>query len=40
MMIKLVINQFVKQNNIKLNPEISKFINNLVVQEYTNEFHG
>jgi len=40
MMIKLVINQFVKQNNIKLNPETSKFINNLVVQEYTNEFHG
>ncbi len=40
MMIKLVINQFVNQNNIKLNPETSKFINNLVVQEYTNEFHG
>lgn len=40
MMIKLIINQFVKQNNIKLNPETSKFINNLVVQEYTNEFHG
>lgn len=40
MMIKLVINQFVNQNKIKLNPETSKFINNLVVQEYTNEFHG
>lgn len=40
MMIKLIINQFVNQNNIKLNPETSKFINNLVVQEYTNEFHG
>ncbi|NDI99423.1 type I restriction endonuclease subunit R [Flavobacterium sp. LaA7.5] len=40
MMIKLVINQFVNQNNIKLNPETSKYINNLVVQEYTNEFHG
>lgn len=40
MMIKLVINQFVNQNNIKLNPETSKFINNLVVQEYTNEFYG
>ncbi len=40
MMIKLVIHQFVNQNNIKLNPETSKFINNLVIQEYTNEFHG
>ncbi|MBW2960420.1 type I restriction endonuclease subunit R [Mesonia aestuariivivens] len=40
MMIRLVINQFVKQNNIPLNPETSKFINNLVVQEYTNEFHN
>lgn len=40
MMIRLVINQFVKQNNITLNPETSKFINNLVVQEYTNEFHN
>ena len=40
LMIKLIINQFVNKNNIKLNPETSKFINNLVVQEYTNEFHG
>ncbi|MCH8534850.1 MAG: DEAD/DEAH box helicase family protein [Flavobacteriaceae bacterium] len=39
MMIKLVIDQFVKQNNIPLNAETSKFINNLVVQEYVNEFN-
>ncbi|MDP3358316.1 MAG: type I restriction endonuclease [Lutibacter sp.] len=39
MMIKLVINQFEKEN-INLNPETSKYINNLVVQEYINEFHG
>ena len=30
----------VKENKIKLNPETSKFINNLVVQEYINESQG
>ncbi len=38
MMIKLIIDQFVKENNIQLNAETSKFINNLVVQEYVKEF--
>ena len=28
-----------KQQNIKLNPEASKFINKLVVAEYLNEFN-
>ncbi|WP_324719904.1 type I restriction endonuclease subunit R [Salinimicrobium sp. HB62] len=40
MMIKLVVNKFVKENNIPLNAETSRFINNLVVQEYINEFQG
>lgn len=40
MMIRLIINHFVKENKIKLNPETSKFINNLVVQEYIDEFNG
>lgn len=40
MMIKLVVNKFVKENNIPLNAETSKFINNLVVREYINEFQG
>lgn len=40
MMIRLVIQQFVKENNIQLNTETTKFINNLVVQEYTDEFHN
>lgn len=40
MMIRLIINHFVKENKINLNPETSKFINNLVVQEYINEYHG
>lgn len=40
LMIKLVIDQFVKENNIKLNPESVKFINRLVVKEYMNEFNG
>ncbi len=40
MMIKLIIQHFVKENQIQLNAETSKFINNLVVQEYLNEFHG
>lgn len=40
MMIKLVIDQFTKENKIQLNAETSKFINNLVVQEYVNEFNN
>lgn len=40
MMIKLVIEQFVKENKIQLNTETSKFINALVVQEYVNEFNN
>ncbi|MCF6347538.1 MAG: DEAD/DEAH box helicase family protein [Flavobacteriaceae bacterium] len=40
MMIKLIIHQFVTENNIDLNPETSKFINNIVVEEYINEFYG
>jgi type I restriction enzyme R subunit len=40
MMIKLVIDQFNKKNNIALNAENSRFINNLVVNEYLNEYYG
>jgi len=40
LMIKLVINQFVNENKIKLDVESSKFINSLVVKEYMNEFNG
>jgi len=39
-MMKLVINQFHNKSKIKLNAESSKYINNLVVQEYMNEFYG
>ena len=39
-MMKLVIDQFMTKNNINLNPETSKYINNLVVSEYINEFYG
>ena len=39
-MMKLVINQFHNESKIKLNAESSKYINNLVVQEYMNEFYG
>jgi type I restriction enzyme, R subunit len=40
MMVKLVINQFVDKNKIKLNADTSKNINNLVVMEYMNEYYG
>lgn len=38
-MMPLVINRFMKQQHIKLNPDASLYINNLVVTEYLNEFH-
>ena len=40
MMMPLVINQFKNQQNINLNAEASKYINQLVVKEYMNEFNG
>ncbi len=39
-MMRLVIDEFKNKNNIKLNAESSKYINNLVVNEYLNEFYG
>ena len=39
MLIPIVINEFQNENKIKLNPKSSKYINNLIVQEYMNEFH-
>ena len=39
-MMRLVIDQFKNKNKIKLNAESSKYINNLVVNEYINEFYG
>jgi len=39
-MMRLVIDQFKNKNNINLNAETSKYINNLVVNEYINEFYG
>lgn len=39
-MMRLVINQFRNKNNIHLNAESSKYINNLVVNEYLDEFYG
>jgi type I restriction enzyme R subunit len=40
MMIRLVIQQFVKEHKINLDAESSKYINNLVVKEYMDEFNG
>lgn len=40
LMTKLVINQFVKEQKIKLNAETSKFIGALAVREYLDEFNG
>ena len=40
MMIRLIIDQFKTKKGISLNAEDSKFINNLVVKEYLNEFNG
>lgn len=39
-MMRLVIDRFKNKNNINLNAESSKYINNLVVNEYMNEFYG
>ena len=39
-MMRLVINQFKNKNKIPLNADASKYINNLVVTEYINEFYG
>lgn len=39
-MMRLVIDQFKNKNGINLNAESSKYINNLVVNEYLNEFYG
>ena len=39
-MMRLVIDQFKNKNKINLNAESSKYINNLVVSEYMNEFYG
>jgi type I restriction enzyme, R subunit len=39
-MMRLVIDQFKNKNKINLNAESSKYINNLVVNEYINEFYG
>ncbi len=40
MMARLVIDQFKNKHQIPLNADSSKFINNLVVKEYINEFYG
>ncbi len=39
-MMRLIIEQFKNKNKINLNAESSKYINNLVVNEYINEFYG
>ena len=39
-MMRLVIDQFKNKNKIPLNAKASKYINNLVVNEYVNEFYG
>jgi type I restriction enzyme R subunit len=38
-MMPLVINRFMKQQQIKLNPDASRYINHLVVAEYLKEFN-
>lgn len=40
MMVKLLLDQFMKKNKINLNAEGAKYINHLVVKEYMDEFHG
>jgi type I restriction enzyme R subunit len=40
MMQRIVIEQFMNKQKIKLDLEASKYINNLVVKEYINEFNG
>lgn len=39
-MMRLVIDNFKNKNKIDLNAETSKYINNLIVNEYINEFYG
>ena len=39
-MMPLVINRFMAEQKIKLNPDVSKYINRLVVTEYLNEFNA
>ena len=39
-MMRLVIDQFKNKQKVNLNAESSKYINNLVVNEYINEFYG
>ena len=39
-MMRLVIDQFKNKSKFNLNAESSKYINNLVVNEYINEFYG
>lgn len=39
-MMRLVIDQFKNKNKVELNASSSKYINNLVVNEYINEFYG
>ncbi|MEZ4685760.1 MAG: hypothetical protein R3B47_06755 [Bacteroidia bacterium] len=40
LMLKLVINQLKNKNKVPLNADSSKYINNLIVQEYIREFEG
>jgi len=40
LMINMVIEEFKKKNKVPLNAESAKYINNLVVTEYINEFLG
>ena len=39
-MTRLVVEQFKNDNKITLNAESAKYINNLIVNEYINEFNG
>lgn len=39
-MAKMVIDNFMKKQKLSLNADGTKFINNLLVKEYTNEFYG
>jgi type I restriction enzyme R subunit len=40
MVMKKIIEEFKKKNNINLNADHTRFINKLVVREYLNEFNG
>lgn len=39
-MMPLVINRFMKQQHIKLDPDASRYINHLIITEYLNEFNS